>query len=171
MKNNQNGILGFVVGIVVALILTGAAYMYLENKNSDSSATETQQVANSKQNTNAPADINGKCGLTISSPLPNEKFTWPLIIKGKVAPQQSNSECSWQTFEGVSGTVQLYFNENNNGWKSVGNPVIFGPNFSVTFNYTEIGLPMNTPMKVVFTEENPAAIRPSLVFELPLILK
>ena len=191
MKNTQKGFVGIVIGIVIALILAGGAYIYLENRKDNSSAIESHQIVNNEQNTNSEntasepvnnvpikntdvsADINGKCGLTVSSPLPNEKFTWPLVIKGKVAPQQSqiNNDCSWQTFEGVSGTAQLYFNENNKGWKSVGDSVIFGPNLSVTFNYTEIGLPMNTPMKVVFTEENPAVIRSSLVFELPLVLK
>ncbi len=186
MKNNQKNFLGLVVGIVVALVLAGGAYVYLENKDDNSSATETQQVVNNEQNTtpksgnnisakntSSSVGVNGKCGLTVSSPFPNEKFTWPLVIKGKVAPQksQTNNDCSWQTFEGVSGTAQLYFNENNKGWKSVGDSMIFGPDLSVTFNYTEIGLPMNTPIKVVFTEENPAVIRSSLVFELPLVLK
>ncbi len=191
MKNTKKGFVGIVIGIVVALVLAGGAYVYLENKKDNFSVIESQQVVNNEQgtnseniasepvknapikNTNVSVDINGKCGLTVSSPLSNEKFTWPLVIKGKVAPQQSqiNNDCSWQTFEGVSGTAHLYFNENNKGWKSVGESVIFGPDLSVTFNYTEIGLPMNTPMKVVFTEENPTVIRPSLIFELPLILK
>lgn len=155
MENNQKGFLGLAIGVIVTLVLAGGTYVYLE------------------QNSQNLSEVNGKCGLTISSHVPNEKFTWPLAIKGKVVPQQSqiDNDCSWQTHEGVSGTAQLYFNEDNSGWRSVGDSVIFGPDLLVTFNYTEIGLPMNTPMKVVFTEENPAVIRPALVFELPLVLK
>lgn len=93
------------------------------------------------------------------------------MIKGKVLQSETTSGCAWQTSEGVSGSAQFYFNENNRGWKLAGSPVIFGPNISTTFNYTEIGLPMNTPIKVVFTEENAATIRPALSFELPLVLK
>ncbi len=179
MKNNQKGFLGFTIAIITALILVGGAYVYLKNSDKDSSILRNQQIVDDRQN-NVPVkdhqnltNTNGKCGLTISSHVPNEKFTWPLVIEGKVAPQQSqiDNNCSWQTYEGVSGTAQLYFNENNNGWRPVGNSVIFRPDLSITFNYTEIGLPMNTPIEVVFTEENPAAIRPALVFELPLVLK
>lgn len=155
MKNIQKS---YIIGIVILLILAVGTYLYFKN-------------TTPKSDINISDKLNGKCGLTITSHLPNEKFTWPLVIKGAVASKQANSDCSWQTFENVSGTAQLYYNEDNKGWKSVGDSVIFRPDLSVTFNYTEIALPMNTPMKVVFTEENPAVIRPALVFELPLVLK
>ncbi len=160
MKNPRRSFLTIVGGFIIVLVLAGGVCLYLEIKN-------TADV----KDIDVYTGVNGKCGLTVSSPLPGENFAWPLEIGGKVVTQKAGTDCSWQTFEGVSGTAQLYFDDGGKGWKSAGDSVIFGPEFRITFNYEELGLPTNTALKVVFTEENPAAIRPSLVFELPLILK
>ncbi len=186
MKNLKQGFALAPILLAVGLLIIGGSFFVYKSKKVEAPIvidTEVEQTQISSESrikvpsgevsgNNEKISSNGKCGLNIFSPSPNEKFTWPLVVKGKVATQRTepSTDCSWQTFEGVSGRAQLYFNEDNKGWKPVGDNVIFGPDFSITFKFTEIGLPMNTPMKVVFTEENPAVIRPSLVFELPLIL-
>jgi len=151
MKKLQKNFLWFLAGIIALLVLVGGVYVYPKT-------TDISEI------------VNGKCGLVVSSPLLNKKITWPLVIKGTVVPQRQNVECSWQTFEGVSGTAQVYMDDNKQGWKPIGNPTIFGPNFSITFDYTKMNFPANTLFKIVFTEENPAVIRTSLIFELPLAL-
>jgi hypothetical protein len=140
---------------------------------------------NSSQSTSQPpvTNIVGKCGLVINSPAVNSSVAFPLIIKGIVDNSNSkNLGCAWQMFEGLAGTAQFYIyldEENYNGWKTIGDPVIIQlenvttnkANFTFTFNFSEGGFKINAPIKIIFTEENPAAIRPALTFELPLVLK
>lgn len=154
MKNNQKGFTTLLIIVIVILIAAGVgAYSYNRN-----------DTAKSETNENAV----GKCGLNILSHIPHETVSWPISIKGTVN-KEATGDCFWQTFEGVSGRSQLYIFEDNT-WKPIGNSLIFGNEFLLTFNYAEIGLPMNAPLKIVFTEENAAVVRPDLVFELPLIL-
>ncbi len=201
MKNTQSGFISIAVGIIIVLALIGGGtYVYLENKEptpleqeTNIVSTETPKIVETqapiKQTTKPETVVStesvGKCGLNISNLLPNEKVTWPLIIKGTV-DMKSSGDCTWQTFEGVAGTAQfyIYLTEENRdgkmkGWTSIGDSVIMNlekvtaekANFTVTFNFTEGGFQMNAPIKIVFTEENPAVIRPSLTLELPLVLK
>lgn len=200
-KSSQNGFVGVVLGIIVALsLIAGGTYVYVENKEpappsqeantvpaktSESVETQTPIKEASKQGSIASTTSAGMCGLKISSPLPHEEFTWPLVITGTVNMKPS-PDCTWQTFEGVAGTAQfhIYLTEKDGngkmkGWTSIGNPVIMNlekvsaekAHFTVTFNFNEGGFEMNAPVKIIFTEENPAVTRPSLTLELPLVFK
>ncbi len=133
-----------------------------ENKNEE----EVKKVTSKSVKVNPV----GTCGLTINSHKPNDIVDWPIIISGKVSTLKSSEDCAWQTFENISGSARLHVYEDET-WRPIGQPLIFNPVFSLNFNYTEIGLPMNSPIKIVFTEENPSAKKPSLTFELPLVLK
>ena len=131
----------------------------------------------------APVVGNNKCGLTVNSPTPNSSVSFPLTVTGVVDDQiTSKLGCSWQTFEGIAGTAQFYIflNEiNHKGWTPIGDVVRMQlessatgkSSFSLVFNYPEGGFQVNAPIKIVFTEENVAVIRPSLTFELPLVLR
>jgi len=129
--------------------------------------------------------VAGKCGFTITSVLPNQVVSWPLVIRGEIENSASKDVCVWQTSEGVAGTAQLYMylteedkDRKIKGWKSIGDLKIINTvdsgskkTFEFNFNFPDGGFEPNTQMNIKFTEENPAAARPSLVFELPLIFK
>lgn len=117
------------------------------------------------------------CDLTVTSLKPNAQVNFPLKVKGTV----NNTEpgCSWLTFEGQAGTAQLFFNYQNKGWKPIGSSVPVKVSNSankettfevvLNFNNGAIGLSSGTPMKIVFTSENAAAIKPSKTIEFPII--
>jgi len=174
-----------IIVLVISLVL-GGGYWYLNNSNNEESfpeqkiSQEIEKENTEQENTSVKdryknseqmnKDVVGHCGFVINSHKPNDLVEWPIIINGEVDQVRIGYNCFWQTFEGVSGTAQLYAYEDNN-WIEIGDPVIFGPNFSINFNFTMAGLKINNPLKIIFTEENPAVQRPSLTFELPLILK
>ena len=125
---------------------------------------------------NSPYGVQGKCGLDINYPYAYSRVKFPLTITGTV--DNSNSQelgCSWQIWEGYVATAQLYYNYNNTGWKALGESVklIATDSYRDTTTISArislddgIELPNNTPMKIVFTEENPAVSNPSDIFEL-----
>lgn len=183
--NTQKGF-STVLGIIILLVIVGGIYWFMnkgEQLPSETSYPETNQEEGQvdNQSGNAPKastqeeqkqanNVVGHCGLVVSSHKPNDLVDWPIVINGKVEQDKLDDNCFWQTFEGVSGTAQLYVYEDNS-WRTIGESQIFGPNFSLNFNFPEAGLQINNPIKIIFTEENPAAQSPSLVFELPLVLK
>ncbi len=186
--NKQKGFFTIFLLVILGLIVVGIGgyFYYIQNfttptsdvavdttNATDTSTTETSATTTAEENTN------GKCGFYVTSPEINSKAVFPLTVTGMV--DNTNREalgCSWQMFEGQAGIAELYFNYNNEGWKPVGtSSSIIVENWMsektsfktiLNFNNAGIGLPPNTPMKIVFTEENPAVIRPSLTFELPL---
>jgi hypothetical protein len=180
-KYKGGGILTLLLEIIGLVVIVGGVYIYLR-LNTDifdgtsviknNSASTSMDVAN--------AIPNGKCGLTVTSHLPNSKTGFPLIIKGVVDNTDSKDlGCVWQMFEGQAGTVQLYFKDNDE-WKKLGSPTLIPVEnwmsnktfFSVglDFNNEGIGLPTGTFLKVIFTEENASGITPVDTYELPLIL-
>jgi hypothetical protein len=185
--NTQKGFSTILIVVIGLLVIGGGIYVLkptddkrdvqkeqeqsvkesTENNLSEENKSEEVKKVTSKSVKETPV---GTCGLTIDSHKPNDVVDWPIIISGKVSTLKSSEDCAWQTFENVSGNARLYVYEDET-WRPVGQSLIFNPVFSLNFNYTEIGLRMNNPIKVVFTEENPSAKRPSLVFELPLVLK
>jgi hypothetical protein len=125
---------------------------------------------------------NSKCGFQITSLSSGGKASFPLTISGVVDNSNSqNLGCAWQMFEGQAGIAQLYYKYPNSGWEIIGEskPIMVKDwtsnttTFTTTLNFNNggVGLQAGTPMKVVFTEENAAAIRPGLMFELPFILE
>jgi|GEM_PF-7089039 len=125
--------------------------------------------------------IVGKCGLSITSPTPNTRVSFPLVIKGMV--DNSNSKtlgCSWSMFEGQAGTVQLSYLDKG-VWHPLGVSVPVKVddwtstkiNFAITLNFNNdgIGLVPGTELKVVFMGENPSGLAANnKTFELPFIL-
>lgn len=172
--------------IIILLVIGGGVYWYLNNPDNKETVSEQETVQEVKQTSNRQEnvpvtnryedykqinnDVVGHCGFVISSHKPDDLADWPIVINGKVEQDRTGYNCFWQTFEDVSGTAQLYAYENNS-WRTIGEPLIFGPNFSLNFDFSEAGLKMNNPIKIIFTEENPSVERPSLTFELPLVLK
>lgn len=182
MKKTKGGLVIPLIIIVLALAVGGGSYVYFKQdirksdiKEESSFSTEKEKEQTSKEV--VKEESKGKCGFNIIYPTPNSKVSFPLKIKGTLDGKNKQSkECPWQTSEGVLGTAQLYFNYNNEGWKPVGASVIISGKsdkslFEATLNFNNegIGLPSNVPMKIVFTEENPAVVRPSLTYELPII--
>ncbi len=180
MKHTQSGFINIVVSIIIVLVVIGVGtYFYSKNR----IPSPTEHSGDITMSDNEPA---GKCGLNITNLSSNQKVSWPLIIKGTVDMKHSSDDCAWQTSEGVAGTAQfyIYLTEKNDegkikGWTSIGKPVFMNlekivsdkGDFTVSFYFPEGGFQENAPIKIVFAEENPAAIRPSLTFELPLVLE
>lgn len=181
MKRTKEGLVIPLVIIVLALAVGGGSYVYFKQDIKKSDTKEESSFSTEKEKEQISKEMfkkesKGKCGFNIIYPTPNSKVVFPLKIKGTIDKTNKQSkECPWQTSEGVLGTAQLYFNYNDEGWKPAGAPVVVVTKsllaFDATLNFNNdgIGLPSNVPMKIVFTEENPAVVRPSLTFELPII--
>lgn len=192
--NTQKGFASVLLILLGLVVIGGGVYFYNESNSNEVSIKEStmvktpkeiQKIEKNKVETsvmNIKSKEKKECGFTVVSILPNSEVSFPLTIKGIV--DRTNYKvlgCSWQTFEGIAGIAQLYFNFGNQGWKPLGNEVpIFVDDWTATttqftstlnFNNEGIGLPFGTKLKIVFTEENPAVINPSLTFELPLLLK
>jgi hypothetical protein len=144
---------------------------------SDSYFTITSYSSDYSSYLKSPYGIQGKCGIYVNSPMAYTPVKFPLTVTGTV--NNTNYQevgCSWGMFEGTAGIAQLYYNNNNSGWKTIGASVQVrvadwtktNTTFTATldFNNSGIGLGPNTPMKIVFTEENPSGIKPSDTFEL-----
>lgn len=143
-----------------------------------------QNYAPSPAPTAAPSPYSpmsaGKCGFSATAPISGAVVGFPLTVTGFVDnSNRQNLGCSWQMFEGQAGIAQLYYNYGNRGWNQVGAPVpvrvsdwtAVKTSFSVTLNFSNdgIGLPIGTPMKIVFTEENASGLPGADTFELPVV--
>lgn len=163
---------------------------------SDSLVKETQKqnekvVADTEKNADIKKEDNAKntnavvskCGFSINSPALNSPIysNTPLTFSGIV--DNTNSQalgCNWTMFEGEAGIAQLYY-KNGNTWGPINTVKIIkvtnwmtaGPvpfTVSVNFNNSGPGFSNNTPMKVIFTENNPSGATPDTL-EFPLVFK
>ena len=187
MKNQQKGsIVSILITIIAVLLIVGGIYIYFNNKNSapinnnsiqDNKTDSSDKIDTTSINTTAKEKAN--CGLTITSLSPNTKVSSPIVVTGSI---ENSDECNWSVFEGYAGIAQLYFNNQNEGWKPLGvskpvkayNQTVNNAQFSVTldFNNGGIGLPSGTPLKIVISDENASGIpSKTKTFEIPLILK
>ena len=192
MKTIQRGFIVPLLLVIIALLLAGGgAYVYTQIKQVNPGVTGGLPIATSTTGTSVQQDTNaktkknisavGKCGLNIASPLADTFVAFPLTISGTVDNTSSESlGCAWQMSEGDAGGAQLYFNYKNQGWKSLRTVSIRVENwmstkttfsFTMPFDNESMGLPPGTPMKIVFTEDNPSGLPPVDTFELPIILK
>ncbi|MEN9647374.1 MAG: hypothetical protein RLY57_178 [Candidatus Parcubacteria bacterium] len=188
MKNKQKGFIGIVITILIALVTVGGGvYVYQENKVAENieidntvitTSNESQVKTEEKSVEKNLVTQMQKCGLVVTSLAANSKVSFPLTVKGTV--DNSATNCSWQMFEGQAGTAQLFFNYENKGWKPIGVSVPVKvadwtaktTSFEIVLNFNNggVGIPSGTPMKIVFTAENAAAIEPSETVEVPIIL-
>ena len=122
------------------------------------------------------------CGLTIDSPIANSSVSFPLTITGTIDNKNSNTTgCSWTMFEGQAGVAHLYDFNNGKTWHAVGLNIPVkvadwtaeATQFSVVipFDNSNAGFIPGTPMKVVFTAENPSGSSSVNTLNLPLLLK
>ncbi len=194
MKQTQKGMVPYSVYVliaIIALLIIGVGIYVYGNKNVPAAA-EPNQNATSTSNVNTstttkPVAVNGKCGLNILTPLKNAEVSFPLTIKGKI--DNTNREaagCSWGMFEANAGSAQLlYFSNANKKWNPLGVAVPIPVDtdndtwmsdkatFSLVMNFNNdgIGLPAGTPLKIVFSEDDPSGRFPVDTYELPVILK
>lgn len=173
----------FIILAVVALALITGIYTYKTNPDQTTDQPATSTVA-----TTTPIDTpvttvtpNGTCGLLVTSHNVNAKASLikPIIVSGIVDnTNRQTLGCSWQMFEGQLGSAQAFVFVNN-AWKSISKqtpvPVANWMTDKTTFsvelriNTGTMNIAAGTPVKVVFTEENPAAINPSKTYTLPLV--
>lgn len=107
----------------------------------------------------------GICNITISNPVDGGSITFPLTINGQI-DLGKKTDCVWNNNLSAGGSVELYYNLRNTGWKSAGIPVSLYTSTSglststltvkASLNlYTQaLGLTSGTPIKLVFTELN-----------------
>ncbi len=190
MKNKQKGFVVPLILVIVAMIAVGGGvYLYQENKvpeniELDKMSTTTSVSDENKDKKTEEETLKKevaqvqKCELVVTSLTANSKVSFPLNVRGTIDNRAAG--CSWQMFEGQAGTAQLFFNYENKGWKPIGVSVPIKvadwaaktTSFEVVLNFNNegIGIPSGTPMKIVFTAENAAAIEPSKKLELPITL-
>lgn len=133
-----------------------------------------------RPNSNYPSGVQGKCGITVDQPLAHTNVKFPLNINGIIDNTNYKAlGCSWGMFEGTAGVVQLFYNYNNQGWKSIGrSEPIYVDDWTTNYTFFKaviadsdnslMEIPDNTPMKIVFTEENAAGFDSYDTFELPI---
>ncbi|MCF7865048.1 MAG: hypothetical protein K9M11_00895 [Candidatus Pacebacteria bacterium] len=183
------------LAIVVIINVTAGAFLYAKNAHFDTPLTGndpsvTGQTTSTSATTTSPTGTNptptaitpnGTCGLLVTSHNPNGKASLlkPITVSGVVNNTNRQSlGCSWTMFEGQLGSAHAYAFVNN-AWKSISTetpvPVANWMTDKTTFK-VEIAIDtgtMNiaegTPLKVVFAEENPAAINPSKTYTLALV--
>ena len=104
------------------------------------------------------------CNFKITYPTPNSSITFPLTIKGEISLLKKYN-CEWSQNQTLGGTVQIFYNLRNSGWKSPGIPTKINTSSSVSTSTlalsapvnmyaSALGLPSGTPIKLVFTELN-----------------
>jgi hypothetical protein len=193
MKNINRGFVGIVIGIILALLMGVGAYVLYSRTKADAPAVaqitlpqaevnpEQQSNQNVQESPKEETKASGSCGLIVDSPRANAKVSFPLTITGRVDNTNAATlGCGWFKFEGEAGSVQLSHNYGNNGWKPVGAaiPVQLADNWmsatttfevSISFNNGGMGLPPDTPMKLVFTESNAKDGEINDTFELPIV--
>lgn len=109
----------------------------------------------------------GKCGLLIQSPKNLSNIVLPVMVSGYIDNSRYKKEkCRWQMFEGQAGTARLYYDYNNQGWAELGEAIpIQVSNWMATttpflvgfyLHSSQIELPVGTPMKITFKEEDPS---------------
>ncbi len=183
MKNYKKGFAGIIVVVIVALGILGFGTYKVINKTEikeEDLEISSEGDYRLEDNENSLSQTEGgDCDIKVGSIPPNSQVSFPLVIQGVI--HNSKKGCAWKMFEGQAGTAQLYFNYNNQGWKSVGEsvPVRIENNLpklheflmDLNFSNSGIGLPSGTPMKIIFTAENASGIAPSVPYEFPIILK
>ncbi|MEI6490872.1 MAG: hypothetical protein WCO16_03910 [bacterium] len=123
-----------------------------------------------------------QCGPKVTSITENARVSFPISISGTINRYDKfkDDSCSWSIFEGQIGSAQLYYNYNNQGWKTVGlaAPVritdtaldLFAFSTTLNFNNGGIGLPYGTPMKIVFKDEDASGLGSRNKLEFSIIL-
>ncbi len=164
--------------IFILVVASLAAFIY-------SKQSEKTSIVPIKEPTSVvPKTPLSHCGLTIISPssgavIPGGATIGPVTVEGVVDnTHMKEIGCSWTLFEGQLGTAEMEF-QDQQGWHSLGNiqPVMLtgdwmtsGPvafTFTMSFPNGGIGLPPGTPLKIIFTEENPSGMPPVDTLDLP----
>lgn len=167
--------------LLLILIIIVALGTYLYTNKTTPLPTDQSPTATTTDITPITITPNGTCGLFVTSHNPDSKASLlkPITISGIV--DNTNREklgCSWTMFEGQLGSAHAYVFVNN-AWKSISEetpvPVANWMTDKTTFSVEikidtgTMNIAEGTPLKVVFTEENPAAINPSKTYTLPLV--
>lgn len=155
-KNNQKNNTSLSVASTTDIVSTSS---------SSSESTSTVKIVKTTPTLTAPKSSTSMCNIKITFPVANSKITFPLMIAG-VIDLESKSDCVWNNNLSMGGSVEIYYNLKNTGWKSAGIPASLYTSgtggststLAVKANvnmYTEaLGLVSGTPIKLVFTELN-----------------
>jgi len=163
--------------LILLLILAGGIAYYLRHS-VIITGTMPQPVVEITATTTPVADSSiKKCGFEVTSLVAGQKVNFPLRVQGKVDNSNIQQDgCSWVRFEGQAGVAQVYYNLNNQGWKLTGkmtpvpveNWMATSTNFAVILALSD-DLPENTPIKIVFTEEDVVGEGKFDTLEIPLV--
>ncbi len=179
MKTYQKGSLSSLLLILVATIIFAGVCVYIQKNDFAMQHVLPLSPSPLQQQTGNEVEQETVCGLEVRSVKPNAKVVFPLTVSGVIDNTHKEGCLNWQMFEGQAGSAQLYFNVDNAGWKKLGERVVVSVDdwmatstlFSTVLNFNNggIGLPDNTPLKVIFSEENPSGQGVVDTVELPLI--
>ncbi len=184
-----------ILGLAALILLAASIYMYA-NKGD---VTVTPGMGNGTSTGNGSG--NGgtdeeryaqKCGMKILFPTIGTTASFPLPVKGVVDNRNRSAlGCSWTIFEAQAGTIRVFANINNLGWKEVGywadnssGAVAAAVPLMTTGDWmTELpvdvaatvwldpkagAIPAGTPMKLVIEEEDPSGLGPEIL-EVPFV--
>lgn len=126
-------------------------------------------------NTPRSSELVSTCGFKVTTLAPNTKVYNPIVIRGTIT--RNSTDCTWKSFEGQAGIAQMYYNSGQ-GWQKAGPSSVIstenensnGAAWMVPINFltNPRTLPVGTPLKLVFTEENPSGTSAAHTYELPL---
>ncbi len=166
------------------LIDNGEGESLLSTTTTNISTTTTSKATINKPKTTTL--LSSKCNFKITYPTAGSIVEFPLTIKGTIDRSDTNKyECIWEEIFTRAGTVQLFYNLRNSGWKSPGVaiPIVTSATtytsststitFSVGLNFFNagIGLPSGSPIKITFIENNEKPHSPLDSFDFFVYLK
>ena len=146
------------IGVIVLtfMIIIGTAFLIKDDATDLNKTLNTTDVATSSQQTQP---VPYKCGLTITSPAPGSRVSFPLGVSGKIDNMAATDGCTWNMFEGMAGTVSV--SDSSGVHATVGLAVAgdWTGNVPVTFSGVlnpPTTFTSGTILTLTFTEEDPS---------------
>lgn len=178
-KYQKSAIALAIIVVILVIIRVSVGGSGDSNTASSTGMTSSSTMAMGMNGTNS------NCGFTVTSMKSGDSVAFPLTVSGLIDNSNKSAKCKWQMFEGQAGSAQLYYNYKNSGWMKISSPAPIvvdnwmsdKANFTAKFAFMNKGdsLPAGTPMKVVFTEENPSGMTSGMggvdTLELPFMIR
>ena len=144
--------------VILFVILFGTVFLLMH---SDKNKLGSNQGDVPIGTTTAPAY---KCGLTVTSPLPNSTVSFPLTVTGVINNPAATDGCTWTMFEGQAGNIVLsdqttFYSVPSGSATPVSVTGDWMANVPVSFSTTltpVTTIPSGTQLSITFNEEDPS---------------
>lgn len=166
-----------VIYVLIAVILIIGLFYLFPKKNIKTTGTNSvvattttktsTKTTGTKTVSPVATNVMNKCNFKVTSPEINSRVTVPFTVYGLLNNADKSEGCMWASNGDLAGNAEIFYNKDNQGWKSSGTsvPIVIKGipggatstlSFSVPFTLyaAALGLKSGTPIKIVFTEFN-----------------